>query len=935
MAITVADLIAKLSLDTSAFDSAIGRVDANTGVLGRGMAQVGTAVLGMGAATVGAGGLLVKFGSDLQDALMPVGTLVGEDTKLFAEMSESMKDMMANSPRSADDIGMAAYETLGSGVAHTADELENVMLWTTRLADAGLGSLSESTDLVTSAMNAFAQENLSAKDAAELLFGAISIGKGTTATMAEGFGSIAPLAASAGISFHDLMAATATLTTTGMSASTAYASLKGVMTNVLQPSEKARDMAESLGISFDGASLAAMGLPAFLDQIAVAAGGDATVMSALFGDVKALSGAMALTGPLADAFATTLDNIGTSGMTLADRAKEVQDNWSYQFGVMKNKAILFASEIGLQLIDWLQPRLANFRDWIVNNWPAISDVIQQVWDKVRSAFDAILPVLTDVLDGGKRMISDLADAFDTSEGTILKVIGGIAAALVGLAIAWNLGPGIIVLAIVGLVAGFLWAYNNVEWFHDGVVAFFSGIRVAVNFLIDWWNDNWPTISATVITVWDAIVTYTQTAIAIYTAIIQTIITIVQTVIDGIMFLWDNFGAEAIDVITSAFNLIVQVVQTAVDVIYNIVSFFINIFQGDWRAAWQDVLDIFSSVWDLIIAAIDYGIQIITLAWDVFVIGIKAAWDGLWMGIKAIFDLQWAIITGAIDLGLKAITDLMNAAWAGIQFVAGLAWSAIQTAITTPLSAAAWIVGIILNGIQAAINGVWAGIQWITGIVWEAIKQAVIQPIGVAAYIVGVIIDGIKNTVMAVWDTIRYITVVIWESIKSAVANGINAIQWMIGVILNGIESTWNRVWNGLKDVVNSVMDAIQWVIDKANDAINVVGRIPIIGGGFNVPFFAAGGIVNSPTLAMVGEAGKELILPLTDMNRTSQLLKQAGLDKYIAGNGSGSSVANSYMGNSYNINVYVAPGGDLTSAGEQTVEAIIAYERRNGTAWRN
>jgi hypothetical protein len=68
---------------------------------------------------------------------------------------------------------------------------------------------------------------------------------------------------------------------------------------------------------------------------------------------------------------------------------------------------------------------------------------------------------------------------------------------------------------------------------------------------------------------------------------------------------------------------------------------------------------------------------------------------------------------------------------------------------------------------------------------------------------------------------------------------------------------------------------------------------------------AAGGIVTKPTLAMVGEAGPEAVIPL----------------------GSGGA------GNSYHINVN-APASQPADVGRAVVEAIQAYERRAGGRWR-
>lgn len=49
--------------------------------------------------------------------------------------------------------------------------------------------------------------------------------------------------------------------------------------------------------------------------------------------------------------------------------------------------------------------------------------------------------------------------------------------------------------------------------------------------------------------------------------------------------------------------------------------------------------------------------------------------------------------------------------------------------------------------------------------------------------------------------------------------------------------------------------------------------------------FADGGIVNSPTFGVVGEAGREVVIPLTKPARAAQLLQQSGLDQMLGGNG--------------------------------------------------
>lgn len=49
--------------------------------------------------------------------------------------------------------------------------------------------------------------------------------------------------------------------------------------------------------------------------------------------------------------------------------------------------------------------------------------------------------------------------------------------------------------------------------------------------------------------------------------------------------------------------------------------------------------------------------------------------------------------------------------------------------------------------------------------------------------------------------------------------------------------------------------------------------------------FAEGGIVHGPTAAIVGEAGSEVVIPLTKPRRAAQLMQQSGLDRMLGGGG--------------------------------------------------
>lgn len=107
---------------------------------------------------------------------------------------------------------------------------------------------------------------------------------------------------------------------------------------------------------------------------------------------------------------------------------------------------------------------------------------------------------------------------------------------------------------------------------------------------------------------------------------------------------------------------------------------------------------------------------------------------------------------------------------------------------------------------------------------------------------------------------------------------------LVDFVAGTFTTNWSRAWNGVKNVFAGIantfggimktpMNAVIGIINEAINGINkisidVPAGVPGLGGkhiGFNVtkiPYLARGGIIDSPTLAMVGEAGKEAVMPL-------------------------------------------------------------------------
>lgn len=81
-------------------------------------------------------------------------------------------------------------------------------------------------------------------------------------------------------------------------------------------------------------------------------------------------------------------------------------------------------------------------------------------------------------------------------------------------------------------------------------------------------------------------------------------------------------------------------------------------------------------------------------------------------------------------------------------------------------------------------------------------------------------------------------------------------------------------------IVNTVRGGVNSIIRSINSGIaDIDNKLPI--SLPRLPFLARGGVIDRPTVALVGEAGREVVLPLNDPQRARELAAQSGLTKIL------------------------------------------------------
>lgn len=259
--------------------------------------------------------------------------------------------------------------------------------------------------------------------------------------------------------------------------------------------------------------------------------------------------------------------------------------------------------------------------------------------------------------------------------------------------------------------------------------------------------------------------------------------------------------------------------------------------------------------------------------------------------------QWAITTGA-----KALDAIQT----GLITIAQGAWNvicAVGTAVTTALGAAFTFltspIGLVVLAIAAVIAIVvlcikyWDEIKEVAAKCWDGIVNVWNT---VADWFSVHVIEPIKNFFSGMWDGIKKIfTTCInwikenWQGLLLLIVNPFAGAFKLLYDNCEGFRKFIENLWTSIKEIFSKIgkfisdtlgtafKTAINFVLSTAvkiingfisaiNIAIGIINAIPGVEikklTKLEVPKLAKGGIVDKPTYAMIGEAGKEAVMPL-------------------------------------------------------------------------
>ncbi|MCB2310648.1 phage tail tape measure protein [Clostridium tagluense] len=664
----------------------------------------------------------------------------------------------------------------------------------------------------------------------------------TVAELAESLGDVTPIAQIAGASIDELDAGMIALTKNGIKTDAAAVQLKGMFTSIISPSVEAAKMAKSLGLEFSASALKSKGFAKFMADVKQKTGGSSEKLSGLFGNVRALTGALVLSGVGAKDFNNGLLALKNSSGATEDAFKIMENTIGSKWEKLKNRFKNTCTSI----VDTQSGALGKLADsvgnWITNNESNMQKWANNIGVAIAKGIEEFKKIISFLIEH-REAIGNFAIAFMSfyiaikavlAFSAVLKALRIIALATDGALKMTTIGW--IVIAIAAVIFAGIMLYKNWDKIKAGATSLWNVTKKV-------FSGMWESITSICTSIW-------TTTVNIFNSIWSAITGVFTSIWSTITGICTSIGATVTNIFTSIWTTTSNIFTS----IWNVIS---NIF----KAIWNVIVAILTPI-SRMYEAIFKGILAVTII-VFYTIGgvIKSVWSSISINITTVLTAIWNVITSSWNSIMITITTILAAIWSVVTSV----WNGIITTITTVVTTILTVISSVFSTVYGVVSSIFNSIWSVVTSIWVGISTT------------------ISGVVTGIWTT---------------VTNGFNSAKDSIVGIFTSIKDTvlsiFGAIWDGIKGIINGGIGLMNGFIGGVNKVISKANKVPGVNIGVvgDIPQFAKGTSYAPGGLSLVGERGPEFVNlgkgdTVTTADKTSKILKDGKtiiINNYFSGN---------------------------------------------------
>lgn len=363
------------------------------------LAKLGkTGALALGA--IGAGSVVMA--ADFEKSMRNVNSIAQLPEPAFKKLNDDVLALAGPTAQAPKTLAEGLYDLVSSGF-DSAESLK-ILRESAFAATAGLTTTEVSTKAVSAVLNAYRLPASKAKEVSDQLFRTVDRGVITFEELSTNIGDTLPFASSLGVGLDEVGAATATMTKQGLGASETFTRIRNLLQTMIKPGEDLTAAIKELGYESGEALIQDKGLQGSLEALIGTTDGTKDSVAKLFPNIRALGGALALTGKNSEEAQKDLkgmeDAAGATQRAFEEQSKSLAVQWE------RLKANL--STLAIRIGNVLLPAVTDAVRWLNEDFGdafrRAADVVRGLADTVATAFRAVKSWVTGAVADVKRFI---------------------------------------------------------------------------------------------------------------------------------------------------------------------------------------------------------------------------------------------------------------------------------------------------------------------------------------------------------------------------------------------------------------------------------------------------------------------------------------------------------------------------------------------------